>query len=118
MCTARLWSTSFDILLLSCTYPVSQHAHIRHLLTRSLLPAPPVLPFPRPQKLPQVLPLETLKTFMTLGIEAPKGSEDVPRAIAAVEAKKAEYEEKRDKAAAEPPSEEEEEPAEVGGGAC
>jgi hypothetical protein len=66
----------------------------------------------RPQKLPQVLPLETLKTFMTLGIEAPKGSEDVPRAIAAVEAKKAEYEEKRDKAAAEPPSEEEE-PVEV-----
>jgi hypothetical protein len=61
-----------------------------------------------------VLPLETLKTFMALGIEAPKGSEDVPRAIAAVEAKKAEYEAKRDKAAAEPPSEEEE-PAEVRG---
>jgi hypothetical protein len=75
-----------------------------------------VLPFPRPQKLPQVLPLETLKTFMTLGIEAPKGTEDVPRAIAAVEAKKAEYEARRDKAAAEPPSEEEE-PAEVGGDA-
>lgn len=68
---------------------------------------------PLPQKLPAVLPLETLKTFMALGIEAPKGSEDVPRAIAAVEAKKAEYEARRDKAAAEPPSEEEEEPAEV-----
>ncbi|WIA09972.1 hypothetical protein OEZ85_010184 [Tetradesmus obliquus] len=64
------------------------------------------------KKLPAVLPLETLKTFMALGIEAPKGSEDVPRAIAAVEAKKAEYEARRDKAAAEPPSEEEEEPAE------
>ncbi|WIA30044.1 hypothetical protein OEZ86_000139 [Tetradesmus obliquus] len=58
------------------------------------------------KKLPAVLPLETLKTFMALGIEAPKGSEDVPHAIAAVEAKKAEYEARRDKAAAEPPSEE------------
>lgn len=83
------------------------------LLTRSMPCAALPHLLPLPQKLPAVLPLETLKTFMALGIEAPKGSEDVPRAIAAVEAKKAEYEARRDKAAAEPPSEEEEEPAEV-----
>ncbi|KAF8069594.1 hypothetical protein HT031_001711 [Scenedesmus sp. PABB004] len=58
--------------------------------------------------LPRVLPLETLKTFMALGLEAPKSNDDVPAAIEAVEAKKKEYEEKRDKAALEPPSEEEE----------
>lgn len=55
-----------------------------------------------------MLPLETLKTFLKMGIEAPKGNDDVPRAIADVEAKKRDYEEKRDKAAAEPEPEEEE----------
>lgn len=60
------------------------------------------------KKLPAVLPLETLKTFLKMGIEAPKGNDDVPRAIADVEAKKRDYEEKRDKAAAEPEPEEEE----------
>lgn len=58
------------------------------------------------QKLPQVLPLETLKTFMSLGVEPPKNNDDVPKVIEVLEAKKKEYEEKRDKAAAEPPSEE------------
>lgn len=60
------------------------------------------------KKLPQVLPLETLKTFMSLGVEPPKSSDDVPKVIEVLEAKKKEFEEKRDKAAAEPPSEEEE----------
>eukprot|EP00878_Enallax_costatus_P000507 GHUV01000601.1.p1 GENE.GHUV01000601.1~~GHUV01000601.1.p1 ORF type:complete len:598 (+),score=306.21 GHUV01000601.1:86-1879(+) len=61
------------------------------------------------KKLPQVLPLETLKTFMSLGVDPPKTSDDVPRAIEVLEGKKKEFEEKRDKAAVEPPSEEEEE---------
>jgi len=58
------------------------------------------------QVLPKVLPLETLKTFHELGVEPPSTNEDVPKTIAALEAKKKEFEEKRDKAAVEPPSEE------------
>lgn len=58
------------------------------------------------QKLPQVLPLETLKTFMSLGVDPPKTNDDVPKAIEVLEAKKREFEAKRDKAAIEPPSEE------------
>lgn len=57
-----------------------------------------------------MLPLDTLKTFHELGVEPPATNEDVPKTIAAVEAKKKEFEEKRDKAAAEPPSEDEPEP--------
>lgn len=60
--------------------------------------------------LPKVLPLDTLKTFHELGVEPPATNEDVAKTIAAVEAKKKEFEEKRDKAAAEPPSEDEPEP--------
>eukprot|EP00879_Flechtneria_rotunda_P000406 GHRR01000500.1.p1 GENE.GHRR01000500.1~~GHRR01000500.1.p1 ORF type:complete len:620 (+),score=299.54 GHRR01000500.1:185-2044(+) len=63
------------------------------------------------KKLPQVLPLETLKTFMMLGLEAPKTNEEVPKTIEALEAKKKEFEEKRDKAAAEPEPEPEAEAA-------
>jgi len=63
--------------------------------------------------LPKVLPLETLKTFHELGVEPPSTNEDVPKTIAALEAKKKEFEEKRDKAAAEPPSEEEPEAEEA-----
>jgi hypothetical protein len=40
-----------------------------------------------------VLPLETLKTFMALGVEAPKSNEDVPKTIETLEAKKKEFEE-------------------------
>jgi len=65
------------------------------------------------KQLPKVLPLETLKTFHELGVEPPATNEDVPKTIAALEAKKKEYEEKRDKAAAEPPSEDEPEPEEA-----
>lgn len=60
-----------------------------------------------------MLPLETLKTFHELGVEPPATNEDVPKTIAALEAKKKEFEEKRDKAAAEPPSEDEPEPEEA-----
>jgi hypothetical protein len=62
-----------------------------------------------------VLPLETLKTFHELGVEPPSANEDVPKTIEALEAKKKEYEEKRDKAAAEPPSEDEPEPEDTPG---
>lgn len=62
------------------------------------------------QSLPKVLPLDTLKTFHELGVEPPSTNEDVPKTIAALEAKKKEFEEKRDKAAVEPPSEDEPEP--------
>jgi hypothetical protein len=65
------------------------------------------------KQLPKVLPLETLKTFHELGVEPPATNEDVSKTIAALEAKKKEYEEKRDKAAAEPPSEDEPEPEEA-----
>jgi hypothetical protein len=65
------------------------------------------------QSLPKVLPLDTLKTFHELGVEPPSTNEDVPKTIAALEAKKKEFEEKRDKAAAEPPSEDEPEPEET-----
>jgi hypothetical protein len=65
---------------------------------------------PAAQTLPKVLPLDTLKTFHELGVEPPATNEDVAKTIAAVEAKKKEFEEKRDKAAAEPPSEDEPEP--------
>jgi uncharacterized coiled-coil DUF342 family protein len=65
------------------------------------------------KSLPKVLPLDTLKTFHELGVEPPSTNEDVPKTITALEAKKKEFEEKRDKAAAEPPSEDEPEPEEA-----
>lgn len=69
------------------------------------------------KSLPKVLPLDTLKTFHELGVEPPSTNEDVPKTITALEAKKKEFEEKRDKAAAEPPSEDEPEPEEAPGDA-
>lgn len=53
-----------------------------------------------------MLPLDTLRTFHELGVDPPAGNDDVLKTIAAIEAKKKEFEEKRDKAAAEPPAEE------------
>lgn len=87
-----------------------QRADSTLCLTRCLPALPTFLCCCPAQTLPKVLPLDTLKTFHELGVEPPATNEDVPKTIAAVEAKKKEFEEKRDKAAAEPPSEDEPEP--------
>lgn len=61
------------------------------------------------KKLPTTLPLETMQTFMKLGLTAPKKNEDVPETIAALEEKKKEFEAKAAEAAAAAELEEEEE---------
>lgn len=65
------------------------------------------LPFVCVQKLLHTM--ETLKTFMSLGVDVPHSSSDVPKTIEAVEAKKKGFEELRDKYKDAPPEEEPEE---------